>query len=406
MIYRVAMRNRCVSAILTVIPLVCGCGGGEESAPPAGEELLAPPPAGQGVQYKMVTQLDAGVEAEHCMFVQAPPEGLFINRDQVRYTTGSHHFLLYETAYTSIPTQNEDGTPIDTSGVFDCSNGPTLGWKIVRLIGGSQNASGGSFVEFPENVAMRVPPNAVLLMNAHYINASGEPIEPEVRINLFTVPESQVEQEGDILFLYNAFIKAPAQGQGRARMRCKVHKDITVMNVQSHMHARGVDYAVSELDAEPFYTNTAWQDVPVKHFPGGLSLKAGSTLDYHCDYDNPGTTDVYQGPRSTDEMCMVIGSYYPADQQTAQCASSADDPLRTQGIGAEWVGNGTATCAETQACVQQTFGSPDIMKGIADCIDASDPAVAKEMSDALRCLFSQLNPATACQAEFAACAAK
>jgi hypothetical protein len=55
---------------------------------------LAPPAAGQGVQYEMMTTIPAGVEDERCMFVVAPAEGMWINREQVWYTPGSHHFIL------------------------------------------------------------------------------------------------------------------------------------------------------------------------------------------------------------------------------------------------------------------------------------------------------------------------
>jgi hypothetical protein len=136
--------------------------------PPADEGLAAPPP-GQGIQFSMTTTIAAGVEGEWCRFVQAPAEPLFVNRDEVRFGKGSHHFLLYETGYRTIPTAKEDGTPVDTSGVFDCSDGATNGWRITKLIGGSQNRDADSSLAFPSDVALKVEPGAVLLMNAHYI---------------------------------------------------------------------------------------------------------------------------------------------------------------------------------------------------------------------------------------------
>ena len=62
--------------------------------------------------------------------------------------------------------------------------------------------------------------------------------------------------------------------------------------------------------------------MPVTTFTPGLHVAAAATLDYHCDYHNDEARDVYQGARSTDEMCMLIGSYYPADPRTA--LSNAD----------------------------------------------------------------------------------
>jgi Copper type II ascorbate-dependent monooxygenase, C-terminal domain len=410
---KTSLRYLIACPLLVSITALMGCGGTDanpEPTPPV-DELLAPPPAGEGVQFKMVTELAAGTEAEHCMFVRGPTDGMFVSRDEVRYSKGSHHILVYETEYTDIPTEKANGDKVDTSGVFDCSDGATNGWAVTKLVGGSQNADGTSMLSFPPGVAMKVRPNAVLLMNAHYVNATSEALTPEVRVNMYTIPEAEVKTEGDILFLYNPFIYVGANGANRARMQCMVHTDITIQNVQSHMHARGNGYEARVVgEAEPFYTNTAWEGVPVKDFGAGLEVKAGSFLDYHCDYKNTGMGDVFQGPRSTDEMCMLIGSYYPADPYTANCQRDTSMPLGEEAVGADWVGNGTATCAQTFSCVQSALVGGKGLKGLTPCITASDPSISKEMSASVRCLFNAYgagkDPAMACQAEFATCMAK
>jgi len=389
----------CVVSFLAVAILAgCGDDGGESS------ELLAPPAAGEGVQFKMTTTLAAGVEAEHCLFVTAPDEEMWVASEEARFTQGSHHVLLYETSYSAIPTTKEDGQEVDTSGVFDCSDGATNGWSVTKLIGGSQNAEGDSILDFPEGVAMPVKASAVLLLNVHYINASDHAIEPEARINLYTVPPEEVEIEGDILFLYNPLIRVPESGTSRARWRCPVHTDITIANVQSHMHARGVGYAAMVTGQEPFYVNEAWSNVPVKAFEPGLEVQAGSSLDYYCDYHGSQDHVVYQGPRTTDEMCMLIGSYYPADPATASCRDDSGTRL-----GGEWVGEGTATCAETMSCVLAIdFASAetDPLNSISDCMVEADPAVSRETSDFLKCLFSSPNPIVDCAQPIEACQAK
>jgi hypothetical protein len=395
-------------AILALAAALPACGS---HTPPPAPVLLDPPPAGQGVQYEMTTTIDGSSEVQRCKFVTAPAEGLNINHDEVRFTAGSHHFLLYETAYTSIPTQKDDGTPVtllDPSGVFDCTSGPTQGWTVTKLVGGSQNGMGESMLDFPDGVALKVSPGAVLLMNTHYINTSPAAIQPDVRINLYTIPDAQVMQEGDVLFLYNAFIKAPAQAMSDARMRCPIRSDITLTNFQSHMHARGVGYQASIVgEAMPFYTSSSWENVPVEQFQGGKTLKAGSVIDYQCDYDNPAPNDVYQGPTTKDEMCMAIGSFYPKDPATANCANDPANPGKTQNLGADWVGSGTATCAASLGCIKQAFGQMPVLHAVTSCVVASDPSVSHELSDAVRCiLLNGSNALTACSAQISACSAK
>lgn len=377
-----------------------------ETDPPNPDDgLLAPPEPGKGIQLKMIAEIEAGTESEKCQFVKAPSADLLVQRDEVRFTPGSHHFLLYETSYNEIPTEKLNGTKVDTSGVFDCSDGATNGWAVTKLVGGSQNADGGSILSFPENVAMRVHGGTVLLMNAHYVNASAETLKPEVRINLHTIPESQLEHEGDILFWYNAFIHVPAQGESRARMRCTIHQDITLTNFQSHMHRRGRGYAAELTGDSPFYENDLWEGVPVLELAEGKKIQKGSVLDYYCDYKNPESADVFQGPRSTDEMCMAIGSYYPADPLTSRCAIEGADTGQTGNLGAEWVGNGDKTCAETMSCVQTAFGADKVFEEITRCVLDAAPDKSKLVSDSIRCLFTKENPLSECQTEFAACQA-
>jgi hypothetical protein len=399
--------RRSLLALLAAVPLAVGaCGGGGGNSDGKMQDTgLQPPPAGQGVQYRITTDLGPGVEGEWCRFVQAPADGMYVNRDEVRFGPGSHHFLLYETAYQTVPTAKEDGTAVDTSSVFDCSDGATNGWKVTKLIGGSQNGQGDSMLAFPAGVAMKVEPGVVLLMNAHYVNATTKPLTPEVRINLWTVPAAQVSTQGDMLFLYNPFIKVAANGVGRARWRCPVYGDITVANVQSHMHRRGVGYAASIVGEAPFYTNDKWESVPVERFDaqGGLKIKAGSRLDYYCDYSNAEARDIFQGPRTTDEMCMLIGSYYPADPRTSNCLD--DSGMQTAG---EWVGNGSATCAATASCIQSALGGggADAFKALTGCVVDADPAVAPEASALLRCIFGAKDPLTECAPQLGACQAK
>ncbi len=405
------MSRRLALPFLLAALSLAACGDDDGDSPDAstggadaGESLLDPPPEGEGVQLTMTTTLEAGVEAEHCMFLQASDQEMWVTRDEARFDAGSHHVLIYETAYEAIPTVKDDGTPVDTSGVFDCSDGATNGWSVTKLIGGSQNAAGDSMISFPPGVAMPVRAGAVLLMNVHYINASDQAIEPRAAVNLYTVPEAEVETEGDLLFLYNPLIRVPQKGSARAQWRCPVHEDITIANVQSHMHARGVGYAAKVAgEDQPFYESDRWADVEVKSFEPGLVVPAGASLEYYCDYQSGEDRTVYQGPRSTDEMCMLIGSYYPADPRTANCQGADGEQL-----GGEWIGEGEATCAETMNCVlgiDFSDQSRDVTEPLADCVLASDPAVSAESSAFLRCLFSSADPINDCAEQISACEA-
>lgn len=377
---------------------------------------LAPPPPGQGTQLEMTSMLAPGQEIERCRFFVVPQEGLYIRRDEVRYSPGSHHVLLYRTPYTSLPTMDYRGNPVDPTSVFDCPEGPSAYFQVSGIIGGAQSSHGDSMVDLPDGVAVKLPGGSVLLMNTHYLNASPEPKTTTARINLYTVPKEEVREEAGVMFLYNPFIRVPAGGTTTARLRCLINQDITLVNAQSHMHQRGVGY-VAELLApgsasdaatpERIYENTAWEEVPVKRFAEGKRIAAGTTIDYRCDYRNNEGREILQGPSSRDEMCMFLGAYHPYSREVEACTQPT------------YMGNGTKSCAETLACVQQSFN--DFRKHIP-CIVDSCPQVAAPLTAAYRCIGSLGNGAcqdtckadpmrcqscvqTACMGDIAACSA-
>jgi len=348
-----------------------------------------PDPGPEQLELRMTATIPAGAEVEYCQFVTVPET--WVTRDAVDFTAGSHHVLVYQTPYAAIPTQKENGKVVDTSGVFDCSDGATNGWKVTKLVGGSQNQTGESFLSFPEGVGVRL--GGVLLMNVHYRNGSDAPLTTDVKVRFDTEAADQISQEGDVLFLFNPLISVPPGHTASAHWRCPVYRDITIVNAQSHMHARGVGYEARVDGQAPFYVNDRWEGVPVKNFES-LTVKAGSTLDYHCDYRNTGAAPVYMGPRTTDEMCMLIGSYYPADPRTANCLDASGNLP-----GGEWIGTGEATCQQTMGCIQEAQG----LQAITDCMLAASPAVAHESSELLRCFIGADDPLAQCGPQIQAC---
>jgi hypothetical protein len=386
---------------------VFGCSsepGNEAITPSSGFTHLDPPAAGSGVQFKMVTSLPPGLETERCKLFKAPPEGMFVNREEARFTQGSHHILLYTTAYADIPTKNIHGVEVDTSDVVDCPNGATADWEVTRVLGGSQSFEGESLLNtLPEGVAVKFEPGTVLLMNVHYLNATPGEIETDARINLYTIPKEEVKHEAGLLFYYNPFIHVPAGGESSARMRCAVNKDIEIINVQSHMHKRGVNYVANLTDGagtkiQEVYTNDSWEDVPVGKFSPTLSVKAGQAIDYRCDYANTEARDVIQGPTTKDEMCMLIGAYYPRDPMLEVCRDSSGV------FDAIWTGNGSRGGADTAACLRPA----KLLSGeYYGCVVNSCPEIADEVSALVKCHIASLSGAcaTACGTDVEACEA-
>jgi hypothetical protein len=395
------MRSTSVRAAIT-LGILGAIGACSDNAPAPGgtntggsPELLAAPMPGQGVQLKMVSELAPGVETERCQFYKVPREGLYVNRQQIRYTPGSHHVLVYLTPYEEIPTRNLHGEEVDTSGVFECGKGgPTYNWSVDQPVGGAQKADAPpSFDGLPSDTALVLPGGSVLMMNTHYLNASAKPLLTDARVNFYTIPREQVKREAGLLFFYNPFIHIPAGGRAAARMACPIRKDITLVTAESHMHRRGVDYVAYLTDAEgnrldELYRTKEWEEVVLRRFEPapGKELKAGQWIDYQCGYDNPEDRTVIQGLSTRDEMCMFLGAYYPREAQTEFCA--LDEEGKARFLGARFIGTGTTDGASTADCLTQAMSAADGGdEPLFRCVVSSCPKVSQEMSDSTRCLF-------------------
>jgi hypothetical protein len=386
-----------------------GTGVGD-AADDASGTLLAPPPAGQGVQYTMSTTIAAASEDERCQFVQTT-EDLWVNSEAIRYTPGSHHFILWNTSYTSIPTVNNDGQTIDTTKVFDCVGGPAVEWKVDQFVGGAQSANAATMLsDLPPSVALHIAAGSVLMMDLHVLNASPTAMNPNVYINLNTIPKSQVTQEAGIYFFYNPFILVLPNASAHARMSCPATSNVTLTTGQTHMHKWGLGGTASLEDSsgnvvQKLYTSTVWEDPPVTLWPAGtLTLQAGQRIDYSCNYENTGTTDVIQGPSAAvNEMCVFAGAYYPRDPKFETCSTSGSwDDLSN---AATYIGTGTATCAATLECIQGAMGQ-QTSDALFGCMVNSCPGVASPLTAAFDCISANGNDAqTKCAAQISACEA-
>lgn len=385
------MRAIRITAVFALVTLF-GCSMEETVSPVDGDvgAGLAPPPEGQGFQLRMVSELESGTETERCMLFQVGPEGLAYNRTQIEYTSGSHHVLLLETSYKTMPTEDKHGVKLDPTKVHDCESGGPERWDVTRVVAGSQNFDGDNALdELPEGVAIKIEPGTVLLMNTHYLNATSSALKTDARINFYTVPPESVKEEAGALFYYNPFIHIRAHSENSARMSCPVAKDIKLLNMQSHMHKRGVGYVANLTDEhggliQELYTNDQWEGVPIQRYGEGLEIKAGQSLDYRCDYKNPEDRDIVQGLTTADEMCMLIGVYYPRDDNLENCEDENGDRNGT------WIGSGTALCGDTFKCVLDALKGPEDEAAARyfGCVVDACPGAASEVSALVRCQIS------------------
>jgi hypothetical protein len=295
-----------------------------------------------GFQHDIVVSMEltvkAGEERHTCQFVALPNDAdanvVSISHD---YTLGSHHFVLFTTDLDAIPS--------DLGGQYDCTIGDEPIMAHARgILYAAQTPHGDD--PFPQGVGLPLKAHQVLLLQAHYINASSQDIDATVRAGFDTAPLETTPQQAGFLIFYDPFIYLPPQSQASSGIRCSVPNDITVFSASTHYHQRGTGMRVwmdpmgSAPSADPFFETHDWEHAA--SFTGPLQVPAGSFIRTQCDYYNADATEVFQGPNAaTSEMCVLGALYYPKiEGEFEECAN-----LSVTGMG-------TQTCSDQLTCIQ------------------------------------------------------
>lgn len=338
---------------------------------PGDTQCITPPSAQAGLQFhygpvnyndpvevgKYV--LEPGGEVTDCSFFVTPnKDTIYFNAYHSRMRPGSHHMLLYVQ-----PMGNSGGIAIGNNGIqvgSSSSSGPMITGNSgpsdcnqgisTRNLFGAQTPNldvDAITAGAAENngLAVDLPPQQQGVLQAHFINATSEPLLREVWANILFTPKDQVTQLGDPIFFLGGLGMDVPEGQtqaitGHATVPAGVAPDFRLVIGTGHYHAHTTEFkAWATVDGQRFniihdYNTlghapdpTTWyfdsaKTNPVPNdatqsggaFSGILHMKPGDTIDWECDVTNnnvPGglkfANAVYTG-----EMCNMFGMYVPS----------------------------------------------------------------------------------------------
>jgi hypothetical protein len=250
-------------------------------------------------------------------------QDVFVNRIETRMRTNSHHLLLH-TFDPGIPSavrpqpgvirdiRNPDGT-LHTGNIL------TMGYHI--FFGGAMTPR--SDYRMPDGVAIRLPANAMLDMNSHYVNKTNGELIGEAYANLHTVDATQVKHVARTLNLANFNLTLPANRRTTITSSFTAGADnfpvgsdgtVKLVTLTSHMHARGEKFVIrikgGARDGEVIYTNTDWASPLVATFTPALVLQRGAGLTSEVTYNNDTSRTIRFGLLSEDEMNIIFGYSY------------------------------------------------------------------------------------------------
>lgn len=280
---------------------------------------LPAPAAGTGIQLR-VDSFAVTPKMERELFLYrrvGNASDLYVTRIQSRMRPGSHHLLLY--------------TFDDTKSTFPCNTRPVPDVvRDIRNADGSMNLLnmlpmachiffGGAMTQdfdyqFPAGVALKLPANAALDFNVHYVNRSPADLPGQAFANLYTTDAAQVRQVARTLNLANTSFTLPARQRTTVRTVFNTSVRTTVLGLTSHMHSLGERYEILVRRANgtetSVYVNLDWEHPAFTNFATPLVLEPGDALVSVVTYNNVNDKAVGFGLLSSDEMNIIFGYAY------------------------------------------------------------------------------------------------
>ncbi|MEO6525860.1 MAG: hypothetical protein ABIP93_04490 [Gemmatimonadaceae bacterium] len=276
---------------------------------------LVAPTSGSGIQLK-VEPFDVTSNFERELFtyrVIGNAEPMYVNRIETSMRSFSHHFVLYTfqpgvpKAIVPLPNTVRDIRAPDGSLIF--GNVLAMGYHVFFAGAMSQRSN----YVFPPGTALRLPALAGIDLNVHYANYTTDVVRGEAYVNLYTVPQSQVQRALSTLDLDNTSLNLPARTRTTVEKVFTFSAPTNVYALTSHTHARGERFQIRLVggprDGELVYENTDWEHPTIVSYPTPIVLQAGWGLKSTVVYNNTTSRNISFGLTSEDEMDIIFGYY-------------------------------------------------------------------------------------------------
>lgn len=311
-------------ASFCVILGACGGGGGSgsggdaalggDSAPggdAGGGALLELEPPEDGFQVRSVgTTIEAGQDIEYCEVGQIPgdpSEVYYVNRLELAMTASSHHLIV---TAAEIGSDTEAGLTVGDRVL--CPIGSRVFGDDFISVGGSQQPYHDDTL--PPGIGRVFHGGQKIVYDYHYFNSGETPVEARAAVNFHRV--GSIEKEARQFGFYNFNIDT-ASGEAKSfREACTFDHPVIVSKVTRHTHQWTNDFDVwfeggARAD-EHIWTSSHYEEVD-HPFDTPVELAAGEGFQWECDIQNTTDHDLGFGVTAQDEMCILFGLYWNAD---------------------------------------------------------------------------------------------
>jgi hypothetical protein len=302
----------CVQCAVAVwLGLTAACGSSTE------DDILPPPPEGQGIQLSYSAVAEAGTEIWKCNVTDLPQSGyLDVNHVESVQNDSVHHMDLMVVSLAAPDLQ---------VGEYDCAdiyaNYPKLMDEGI-LIYASQQAQ--QEIKLPEGTAAELLPHLRVMHEIHYVNTTEEAVTAFSKINAYKYDPEKVQQTIWGGAVRDTDITVPAGATKHIEWtRCVMNDDVDVLFMSSHTHKLAERTVIRPFNGtatgDVMYSNTDWHAPPLQDMTAApVHVAKGQGFEFECHYKNASASDVHWGFTAADEMCQIALVYTPGET-TRKC---------------------------------------------------------------------------------------
>ena len=297
------------SVLALIVLAACGTDGAES------DDLLPPPAEGKGIQLSYEAVAQPGEEIWKCNVTDLPTaKYLEVNHVESVQNDGVHHMDLMAIALAA---------PNLDPGEYDCDalykQYPELMDKGI-LIYAAQQAQ--QQITLPVGVTAELLPKLRVMHEIHFVNPTDQPIKAYSKINAYAY-DGEVQQTIWGGAVRDTDITIPPNTTDHVEWsRCVMNKDVDVLFLSSHTHAKADYTEIRAFDGnavgDMMYRNVDWHAPPLKDYTSApMHVPAGKGFEFACHFTNRTAETVHWGFKSTDEMCQIALVFTPGETTRA-----------------------------------------------------------------------------------------
>lgn len=276
---------------------------------PDGEVLGVPMTLSQNVPEMRVER--GGEDTGQCFSWSLRNEDfLWVNRVRFEATMGLHHsnwFFVRETTYPG-----PDGLWRCRERSFDSVAAAVAGGVIFA----QSTQAAGEEQAFADGVAVRIPPNSVIVGELHLLNTQPRDLRVEASMHLDTLPEHQVHTRLNGMAFDYIDLQIPARMQSEFTLDCDFSVpnagpiDFGIYYILPHYHELGLGMRIELIggarDGDILWEGYSSIGEPLgETFDPPLDLGGATGMRVSCLYDNPRDETVRYGV-GDQEMCLAL----------------------------------------------------------------------------------------------------